>query len=345
MDQPSNQGTPSVTLVTANFYFNDQIRPLQECFESMKVLLEIPCYLVIFSNQALIDKIKEYRQSFGLEQLTRYYPIEISDLDTYQFKDKIIANREKYWPTRDPRAGWQSHIICSAKFKLVERIIKENPFGTRKFGWIDSNLKKDGAKISRDKLDNSKFLQMLEQCQADPDDSFRIQILNVTSRDYLNHLDQYYQRYRWVVCGSLFVCGPQALDILEDLWQVFLDHTEKGYGHAEEMFYLGILDKFYSRICKGYGDYQDICTNFILPRGSHNYVFWMILNNYLQLGYHREALDCINALERSGTLSGEFQVRVLLAASRFGEEWRDKFTDQFVNNQQFREWFFKIQNS
>ena len=90
-----------------------------------------------------------------------------------------------------------------------------NPFNTSKFGWIDSSLKKKFSKICENySLD--KFINVLNNIT----DKFHIQILNVNDKKYKldENKKQYYQEYRWVVCGSFFTCGSNiGIKILSQL--------------------------------------------------------------------------------------------------------------------------------
>ena len=292
---------PSCTVVTANFYLDDATRTLTRCFENMKKLLDMPCHLVIYSDSNLMGRIIEYRTRLGLSHLTKGIEMRFDEYPTYSFKDKVIENRQKYWPTRDSRSGWQSHLINCGKIKLLQRTMEENPFGTKKFAWFDSNLGEDGKKIAKNGLKSEDFLQLLRSCESDPDNAIRIQIINCTDKKFIKKENwrEFYTCYRWIMAGAAYVCGKDTQDILEDQFSVFLEHTESGFGHADELLWLGLLDKYYDRIKKGYGDYGDIVKNFIHPVSNHHYVYYFILKKYLTFGYHREAYDCAQELLRT----------------------------------------------
>lgn len=65
-----------------------------------------------------------------------------------------------------------------------------------------------------------------------------------------------------------------------------------GYGHGEEMLYLEILDDFYDDIERSYGDYGQLINNFINPTRDFYYIFYFIINNYLNYDYYKECYDC-----------------------------------------------------
>jgi hypothetical protein len=284
---------PDCTLVTCCFdliKYNEKGRTHEQALDNFKPLLEVPCYLVIYTDINMFERIKLIRSSYELNHLTKYIVMNVEDLDTFKYLDIVKKNREKYHPTRDERNCTESHLVCSSKFELVLKSMNENPFNTTKFGWIDSNVRKNFSKICID-YKNNMLLNILKNSVSD---KFQIQILNVCDKKFTNneHIQEYYSQYRWVVCGCLFITGKEIGEkILTELNNNFIEHTLKGYGHGEEMFYLDILDKYYDDIKRSYGDYQHILNNFIHIQTGFQYILY-ISNRYLQHNYHRECVEC-----------------------------------------------------
>ena len=282
---------PNCTLVTCCFdltYFNEKCRNLEDTINNMRSLLEIPCYLVIFTDNICIGKIKEIRK---FELFTHYIEISFENLHNYKYLETIKKNRILYHPTKDERTCSESHLICCSKFQFVLQIIELNPFHTDKFGWIDSNVGINFKKICGSGYTKNLLPYILENTLSD---KFHIQILNVCDKKYKNteNKREYYSQYRWVVCGSLFTCGKEIGEkILTRLNDIFIKTTLEGYGHGEEMFYLEIIDEFYNNIEKGYGDYNNILHNFIRPSQELYYITY-IIQNYLKFGYYKECYDC-----------------------------------------------------
>ncbi len=284
------KGVPNCTLTTACFdltRFNNKSRNLNEAISNMKVLLTVPCYLVIHTDSICIDLIKEIRNSYNLDHLTRYVVTNFEDLSNFPYLDKIKSNREKYWPTRDERTSSESHLLCCNKFNFVLQTIYTNPFNTTKFGWIDgTNLKNNFSAICENYKDG-----MLLDILHNSSDKFHIQILNVTDKKYKNidNKREYYEKYRWVVCGGFFVTAPDAgIKILNRLKDVFTNTTSPlnyGFGHGEEMFYLEILDEFPDDLHLSYGDYGQILDNFIVPTANIEYVYYTIIQGLKNNGH------------------------------------------------------------
>jgi hypothetical protein len=288
---------PDCTLVTACYdltRFNSKSRNVDDTLEIMSSLLETPCYLVIFTDKILYEKIKSIRSGYGLNDLTKYIIKEIEELNMYKYIDIVKSNREKFHPTKDDRTCIESHLICCSKFDFVLDIIHRNPFNTTKFGWIDANVGINFSKICID-YKNHMLLGVLHNST----EKFHIQILNSEDKKYLKteNLKEYYEKYRWVVCGCLFITGKEiGIKILNDLNSIVMKHTMLGYGHGEEMFYLEILEKYYDDIIKGYGEYNTIINNITkITTGSH-YIYHVIILGYLQNGYHKECVECCEKL-------------------------------------------------
>lgn len=288
---------PDCTLTTACFdltKFNSKSRSFSESINNIKSLLETPCYLVIYTDINLIDYIKKTRNNYGLEHLTLYIVKNIEELECFKYIDIVKKNREIYHPTKDERTCPESHLVCCSKFELVLNTIRLNPFKTSKFGWIDANVGVNFSKICTG-YKNNMLLNILHKCSID---KFHLQILNVNDKKYIKeeNLKEYYNSYKWVVCGCLFITGIEiGTKILEDLNNIFIKHTLLGYGHGEEMFYIEILDKYYDNIKRSYGDYKHILNNFVTISIGLSYIKY-IANSYMNLGYHKECIDCCSKI-------------------------------------------------
>jgi hypothetical protein len=284
---------PDCTLVTACYdltKYNNKCRDKLATIKNMRSLLETPCYLIIFTDNYLYNVIHDIRNSYNLSHLTKYVISEITELDVYKFVDVVKINRIKYHPTKDDRTCAESHLICCSKFDFVLYAINNNPFHTSKFGWFDSNVGTNFSKICTNYKSN-----MLLRALTNATDKMHIQILNVVDKKYIQpkYLHEYYNQYRWVVCGSFFTVGKNiGIKIMNNLNNIFINTTCLGYGHGEEMFYLEILDKYYNDIVKSYGDYSDIINNFVHINNNIEYILNFIIKNYFSVGYHRECYDC-----------------------------------------------------
>ena len=293
---------PSVTMVTACFdmrKYHSRARNMDETIAGLDVLLNMPIYLIIHCDAFYLPHIREKRTKFGFDAITQYVEETWEELWASSYIDKVKQNRAAYWPTMDHRTCAESHLLCCNKFDFVQQAIQKNPFQTSLFGWIDAHLHVGGEtqdiKIAEQYTTN--FVpQVLSQID---DDKFHIQVLNVNDKKFLmpEHKREFYQHYRWVVCGSFFVCGPTVgMKILERLKEVMHTTTEAGYGHAEEMFFLEVLEEFPQDIVKSYGDYRQILNNFLFPTRNLGYIYEYIVKGYFQRQYYSECIDCCQTI-------------------------------------------------
>nr|QBK89617.1 MAG: uncharacterized protein LCPAC001_01270 [Pithovirus LCPAC001] len=284
---------PDCTLTTAWIdvtKYNDKCMSSNTAINEMEALLKIPCYLVIFSDSQSITKMKNIRAKYKLNHLTKYIQVKFEDLYCYKYLDIITKNRVIYHPTADSRTCPASHLVTINKIDFVLQTIKMNPFNTAKFGWIDANIRLKASKMCTNYNDNT-LLHILDNIT----DKFHIQIMNVCDKKYkkLENKKEYYEKYRYVVCGGFFTTGKEVgIKILNRLKEIFEETTLSGYGHGEEMLYLEVIDEFYESITRSYGDYKHILDNFTQTNVAFEYINIMILQKYLNFKYYKEAYDC-----------------------------------------------------
>jgi hypothetical protein len=276
--------------------------------------------------------IRARRQKYAA--ITKYIEIELEDLWSYQFLPQVKENRAKYWPTRDERTCAESHIICCNKFDFVLETMSINPFNTTHFGWIDAYLgtplmslketdrlkeahhvpqvhretplKGPSLRISEN-YTNTTVPRILRTIADEWNSSqFHIQILNVCDKRFKEpqYKREYYNQYRWLVCGGFFVTSQEAgIPILSRLKEIFVETTMAGYGHGEEMFYLEVLDEYQDQIRGTYGDYGQMLDNFIYPTRNAEYIYHVIMANYKRYGYADEYAKAAAQLKASADKS------------------------------------------
>lgn len=290
-------GIPDCTLTTACYLltkYHPYIRTKEDTIKSVETLLKVPCYLVIYCNEPMEQHLRDKRNEYGLSHLTKIIVQEVEDLWYPSLLDTIKSNRQRYWPTMDQRSCPESHLIMCNKAEFVLQTIHSNPFQTSKFGWIDGNIGENGSKISKHYANN-----MLLRVLHNVTDKFHLQILNVTDKKYklAENKREYYEQYRWLMCGCLYTTTKDiGIKILTRLKEITVETTQQGYGHAEEMFFLEILDEFYDDIQRSYGDYNDLLHNFIKPTTNFIYIYWQCVMKYFDAGYYRDCIDVCKTL-------------------------------------------------
>jgi hypothetical protein len=288
---------PDCTLTTQYYSltkYNGHSRSIEEHKATMEPLLKVPCYLVIYCDNIMKPIVEEMRSKYNLMNLTQIIVEELEDTWGGQFIDIVKKNREVYWPTRDERTCAENHVLQCNKYYFVLKTVDNNPFNTTKFGWIDGNIGVNGSKIS-EVYNNNTLLHILNNLP----DKFHIQILNVCDKKFKlpENKREYYTQYRYVVCGSFFTFSPKyGVNILKRHMEVSKHTMIMGYGHADEMTFLEILDEFYDDIHRGYGDYRQILDNYFKPVKNMVYIYWNIVMRYFNFGYYRECIDVCKSI-------------------------------------------------
>ena len=294
---------PDCTLTTSCFdltRFHAKSRSLTEAIENMRTLLEVPCYLVIFTDAACFPLIQGIRQP--LDHLTVYIIQPFETTPYYDLVEQVKANRAKTWPTADERTCSENHVLVNTKHAFVVRTMDMNPFRTSRFGWIDANIGKRFSKIAQDYQPG-----MLLDCLYTTSDKFHIQVLTAIDKKFLKRENkpEYYQQYRWVVCGSFFTTGETVgRRVAKRMNELFRETTAQGYGHGEEMLYLEVLEELYEDLDITYGDYGQLLNNYSYPTRNLGFIHDHVFQRYLQYGYNREAYACsrkvIQGIEQHG---------------------------------------------
>jgi hypothetical protein len=171
----------TTTLVTAFFDINRENkgdgRSISEYLRWIKKTLQINCNLVIITEKKFIQFMKDNRPS---EYNTHIKEETLEDASYYKYLPKIeqILGSDYYkkniaYPGRVECILPEYNIIQYSKFGWLEKIIKENPFNSEYFFWIDAgisrffldvdvSIKYPGQKLIHDA--NNKFII---QCRKD----------------------------------------------------------------------------------------------------------------------------------------------------------------------------------
>jgi hypothetical protein len=283
---------PDCTLTTACYLLSDfspKARTIEQTISDLDALLHIPCYLVIYCNKYTEQYIRNIREKYKLESLTKIIVVEFQDLWCYQFRDKLTENKSKSYAIKCERSFVERCLFFINKYDFVLNTINDNPFNTSKFGWIDCNLNKDGTKLCENNFDN-----LLLSALKNAPNKFHLTIQSVEDKKYKldENKREFYSIPRWVTVGSFFTTPSDiGIRILKRLKEL-TDHTiNLGYGDGDEHYYLEILDEFYDDIYRSYGDYRDTLHNFLKPVKNPDFILWNVIIKYFNFGYYRECID------------------------------------------------------
>ena len=291
----------SHVLVTAIYDINEynnkghSLEKLHTCVKEIRDIMKTESFkLIVYCNETIYSFLTTAENSH--QQIIPIL-IPFNELWTYKYLEQIRSNRVKYHPTRDERTCPESHALVCTKFWFVTDAIDRGFVDNSGWiGWIDVPFSK-----SFHQYRPYMISKILEECAKNPNrnEKFNINILNAVDKKYKleSNKKEYYSQYRWLVCGNFFFTSIRiGKQILEQLKLNFIQTTNLGFGHSEEMLYLEILDDYFDHIYRSYGDYRDVLENFIEPRANISYIFCVILNHFIVLRQRREATDCLDKL-------------------------------------------------
>lgn len=256
---------PDCTLITRCFSINNMEKTNEEIVNLTKSLLETECYLVLFTDKLMLDKLSKIRNNSVSNKITKYILMDVNE------------------------------IITSSKFDLVLKVINMNPFNTNKYGWIDCCVGENFSKLCSDYKKNMLCEILNKTCK----NKFYIQIVGATNKKYINeeHIEEYYSQDRCIVSGGFFITGKNiGKKILTELYNTFKRHTNLGYANKDEMYYLPILEKYNNKIEKSYGDYNHTLNNFLNINIGIEYIYHNIIKSYQRLSYHYECIECCETI-------------------------------------------------
>lgn len=225
--------------------------------------------MVIFCDPEVESEILNRRPKSLLTK-TKIIPIDFEDFELIKYRQKIIDNRKQHPYYFDPRNTASYYLFCMVRYIMLKKVIKENPFDSSHFAWINICIERmglqgldDGLKLFRDKFST---------CYIDYISPYSVY-----------NLQDYYLWGRCSMCSGFFTGNKQYMyEFCSRIEEKFLDFLEKGYGHADEQLFLAVyfdnpkLFKFY------YGDYQQMIKNYAYIRTNINFTINLLINKSYQ---------------------------------------------------------------
>ena len=323
--------------------YNPKCRTTTECLHLIDPLLQIPVYLVIYGSKTTMPAIRARRQKYAaitkyieieLEDLwsyqflpqvkenrAKYWPTR--DERTCAESHIICCNKFDFVletmtinPFNTTHFGWIDAYLGTPLMSLSEtdRLKEAHHVPSQALesqalepqALKEASLRPPSLRISEN-YTNTTVPRILRTIADEWNSSqFHIQILNVCDKRFKEPQNkrEYYNQYRWLVCGGFFVTSQEAgVPILSRLKEIFVETTMAGYGHGEEMFYLEVLDEYRDQIRGTYGDYGQMLDNFIYPTRNAEYIYHVIMANYQRYGYTYEYAKAAAQLKASADKS------------------------------------------
>lgn len=239
-----------VTLVTSLFNIEREKmdgRNWENYLEWFEKTLRLKCPMVIFTSSDIVPFIEEKRLNIPTEII----PHEIKEIPYYYLKNDIdrILKSERYTEMiLDPNRIECKHSIYSiiqySKFKWLKMAIKENPFNSKFFFWLDAGGSRffDGLDLNLE-YPSKNAIEALEEMG----EKFLIQMNMEFYKDLVNAdilTEKYLLDNRSYILGSFFGGTEKMVyKVAEDVESVFLQEMiEKKFVNNEQIA-LGYLVK------------------------------------------------------------------------------------------------------
>ena len=279
------------TLVTA--YFN-----LTKCIDASKEIKErhmnyylensiytlcCPYHLVIYCDEESYPFISAIRPP---GKNTKYIIKDFeeirldSDERTYkEYRQQIISNRQKNPYYFDNRNTASYYLFCMSRYHMLKEVIKENPFQSTHFGWINFCIERMGY---------TNLIQ-LDKALSIKRDKFSTCYIDYISPEIVFDTKEYFKWGRCSMCSGFFTGNSEYMYKVCDLIEKkFLYYLEEGYGHADEQLYSPVYFENPDLFEHYYGDYQQMITNYVqIYENPEAPIQNFIRNSFLQKNYKK----------------------------------------------------------
>lgn len=259
----------ATTIITCLYKLRNDIN--DQYLQSIKRLLIVKNPMVIYTDEFGIEFLNNTRNNYGYKDITKVILIPFKETYFYKYKDTIINNRKKYWPTADSRCDENVHMLMLGRFNFCINAIENNYFNTNYFSFIDINLLNKKPWGSNNYTSNDVY-HKLYYILNNPKKKCSVNIINVFNKDMYKDLHNFYQTYRYTIAGCFLTFDKiNGLEMYKKAIQYAKFVTISGYGHGDEH----ILGKIYidnpNLFNLNFGDYQDIIDNYYEINSNINY--------------------------------------------------------------------------
>lgn len=285
------------TLVTAYFDLShtpdvcDAMRSKEYYMNHAQGVMMSPYNLVVYCDQSSLVDIQQMRP-LHLKEKTKYIVLDFDSLRTDQdprcfaeLRNCIIANRCSHPYAQDPRNNASYYLFCLSRYSLVKRTIRENPFGSTHFAWINICIERMGY----------GNLSHLDSVLALHRDKFSTCYIDYIPQELVNNTVEYFKFGRCSMCSGFFTGNTKYMyDVCDLIEKEFFIQLEKGYGHADEQLYSPVYFKHPELFEHYYGDYTEMIINYVhVYEHAHKIIEIFIKHSY----EHHNYLKCLECCE------------------------------------------------
>lgn len=260
-------------------------RGLSEYLELGRHVMDIDLPIIVYTDSEEVrEVVTEQRKGREDKTMVVWLPIE----DTFFYKDMdVLTTRMTEFPiaNMNPKKDTPLYVtLNNDKFDFLERSIKENPFSSEYFMWIDFGIRHCAGEGDYNALmrDWVPFLKRHEGLIHHLRIHTVVKSSSATWKDYFGFIYHH-------IAGSMFGGGTQALleyiELYKEQWRVIL--YEEKWWQLDEAVMTILTETHPDRFRFWYGDYDGLLTNFIQTRRSWNLVFQTAQRYLDNRDYHR----------------------------------------------------------
>lgn len=244
-------------------------------------VMSCPYNLVVYCDKENFNQLVEMRPPH-LKEKTRYIVCEFDQLkfeghgdkyDTLTFKeyrDMITHNRITHPYNMDPRNNPSYYLFCISRNMMVKRAIKENPFKSTHFAWINICIERMGY----------KNLIHLDEALGTHRDKFSTAYIDYIPNELVNKTAEYFIYGRCSMCSGFYTGNSEYMyKVCHEIESQFLAYLEQGYGHADEQLFSPVFFKNRDLFEQYYGDYVEMITNYTHVYENPNKILSIFIKN------------------------------------------------------------------
>ena len=191
-----------------------------------------PMYIIVGEN--IFDLVYERRKEAGLLDKTVIFTMNIEESPYYPYHNIInkcfdldqIGYNIKTCKNFEYRALF---MIWWTKFKVIEKAIKDNPFNSDNFTWVDFGLMRPDITHRTSDL-------LIRAIESNPVDKIRIIGFDTFTPDILNRRREFYINTSWSLCAG-YISFPSKLyqQFMQDWNSELMKNLKLGYPSSEEL--------------------------------------------------------------------------------------------------------------
>jgi predicted O-methyltransferase YrrM len=259
-DAPSTADN-NYTVVTA--YFNltkrpdasDAIRarPIGYYLANANMTMALEQNLVVFCDAESAGALAALRPAH-LRARTRYIVCEFGEFELVkQWYDRITADRKARGYSADPRNTVSYYLFCMLRYVMLQRVIKENPFGSTHFAWCNICIERMGWRSG------AAFPSIWSEFR----DKFSTCYIDYQSREWATKLAEYYTHGRCSMCSGFFTGSAKYMgEFCERVLAKFAEMATLGLGHADEQLFSLVFFEAPDIFDFYLGDYTEMIVNY-----------------------------------------------------------------------------------